>query len=53
MKRFIQIVLWINIAIDAVVGFTGYVLHVGPAGLSQPPNRSWDMRPARGMWGPS
>lgn len=32
MKKFIQIVLWVNLAITAVVGVTGYVLHVGPAG---------------------
>jgi hypothetical protein len=34
MRRFIQVVLWFNIALSSVIGFTGYVLNVGPAGIS-------------------
>lgn len=34
MRRFMQVVLWFNIALSSVIGFTGYVLNVGPAGIS-------------------
>ncbi len=34
MKRFMQVVLWFNIALSSVIGFTGYVLNVGPAGIT-------------------
>ncbi len=34
MRRFMQVVLWFNIAVSSVIGFTGYVLNVGPAGIS-------------------
>jgi hypothetical protein len=34
MQRFVQIVLWFNIAVSSVVGFTGYILNVGPAGIN-------------------
>jgi hypothetical protein len=29
-----QVVLWFNIALSSVIGFTGYVLNVGPAGIT-------------------
>jgi hypothetical protein len=32
MKRLMQVILGINIALAAFIGFTGYVLHVGPEG---------------------
>src|SRR5713226_7814246 len=32
MRRFMQVVLSINMALAAFIGFTGYVLHVGPEG---------------------
>ncbi len=34
MRRFMQVALWFNIALSSVIGFTGYVLNVGPAGVS-------------------
>jgi hypothetical protein len=34
MRRFMQVALWFNIALSSVIGFTGYVLNVGPAGIS-------------------
>ncbi len=36
MRRFMQVVLWFNIVLSAVIGFTGYVLNVGPAAVSPP-----------------
>jgi hypothetical protein len=32
MRRFVKAVLVINIAIVLVIGFTGFILHTGPAG---------------------
>ncbi len=32
MRRFMQLVLSINMALAAFIGFMGYVLHVGPEG---------------------
>src|SRR5712692_4944230 len=32
MKRFMQVILNMNIALATFIGFTGYVLHVGPEG---------------------
>jgi len=29
-----QVALWFNIALSSFIGFTGYVLNVGPAGIS-------------------